>query len=86
MASTSQIQFYQPCGIFELKLKLLSDSHIDMIRISNDFNPMVTFSKLSVNTAITIARHFMLLVDVSDQLVKVWSRSKTQDSISRDFG
>jgi hypothetical protein len=61
-ALTSQIQILQPCGIFDLKLKLLSDSHIDMIRFSTDFNHTATFSKLSVNTAFTTARVVVFLV------------------------
>jgi hypothetical protein len=77
MALNSHIQILSTLCYLELKLKLLSDSHIDMIRFPADFNHTAIFSKLSVNTAFTTARHVIFLVEVSDQLGKCWSTFKT---------
>jgi hypothetical protein len=77
MALNSHIQILSTLCYLELKLKLLSDSHIDMIRLPTVFNHKATFSKLSVNTAFTAARHIIFLIEVSDQLGKGWSRFKT---------
>jgi hypothetical protein len=59
----------------------LLDSHIDMIRFSTNFDHTATFSKLSVDTAFTVARHVIFLVELSGQeTVGLEARHRTQDS------
>jgi len=55
----------------------LTDNRIDTIRFSTDLQHIVTFRKLSINTAFTIAPYVIFVVELSDHSGKGWSAGKT---------